>query len=88
MQNFNEPIKRMECHTEMLVLADGRVLVHNLTPELASALSKLNPEDKTIKPRENAGRRVLLARASDVKSARSHFCDREASIPRNPTSTQ
>jgi hypothetical protein len=76
-------MKRTECHTEMLVLGDGRVLVHNLTPELACALSKLNPQDQAMKPRENAGRRVMLARASDAKYAQSRFCDLDAGIERN-----
>lgn len=31
--------------TELLVLSDGRVLVHNLTAEFAALLSELNPDD-------------------------------------------
>ena len=31
--------------TELLVLHDGRILVHNLTPVFAEVLKELNPED-------------------------------------------
>ena len=31
--------------TELLLLSDGRVLVHNLTAEFAALLSELNPDD-------------------------------------------
>ena len=37
--------------SELLLLADGRILVHNLTPALAAVLSKLNPADEQIHPR-------------------------------------
>jgi hypothetical protein len=36
---------------EMLLLPDGRVLVHNLTPELARVLAGLNPNDAQLAPR-------------------------------------
>jgi hypothetical protein len=35
----------------LLLLADGRILVHNLTPAFAAVLSKLNPADEQIHPR-------------------------------------
>ena len=37
--------------TELLVLPDGRVLVHNLTPVFADLLSELNPDDEQLQPR-------------------------------------
>jgi hypothetical protein len=37
--------------TEILILSDGTLLIHNLTPAMASALNQINPEDSTIKPR-------------------------------------
>ena len=37
--------------TELLILADGGILVHNLTPTMAAILQELNPEDATIRPR-------------------------------------
>ena len=37
--------------SELLILPDGRILVHNLTPTMASVLRELNPDDDTIQPR-------------------------------------
>ncbi len=37
--------------TELLILPDGRVLVHNLTPAFANLLHELNPDDGQIRPR-------------------------------------
>lgn len=36
---------------ELLLLPDGRVLVHNLTPELAGWLAELNPGDPQLASR-------------------------------------
>lgn len=40
-----------ELHSELLLLPDGRILVHNLTQPMALALRKLNPDDTAINPR-------------------------------------
>lgn len=37
--------------TELLLLPDGRVLVHSLTPAFADLLRALNPRDEQIAPR-------------------------------------
>ena len=37
--------------TELLLLKDGRILAHNLTPEVAELLRELNPADEQIQPR-------------------------------------
>ena len=37
--------------TELLLLPDGRILVHNLTPAFAGLLHKLNPDDEHISSR-------------------------------------
>jgi hypothetical protein len=37
--------------TELLILADGTIYVHNLTPEMALVLSALNPLDPRMKSR-------------------------------------
>jgi len=37
--------------SELLILPDGRVLVHNLTPAFAGLLRELNPDDEQISPR-------------------------------------
>jgi hypothetical protein len=38
-------------HTELLVLPDGRILVHNLTPAFADLLRGFNPADEQISSR-------------------------------------
>jgi len=42
--------------TELLILGDGRIFVHNLTPELACLLSQLDPGDTAM--RERAGKEI------------------------------
>jgi hypothetical protein len=42
--------------TELLVLPDGRILVHNLTPVFADLLNELNPTDDAIKLRASESR--------------------------------
>ena len=44
---------RKDCalNTDLLILPDGRVLAHNLTPALAELLRELNPDDPQIQPR-------------------------------------
>ena len=37
--------------SELLLLPDGRILVHNLTPEFARLWRELNPDDPQILPR-------------------------------------
>ena len=38
-------------HSELLLLPDGRILVHNLTQPMALVLHELNPGDDSINPR-------------------------------------
>jgi len=40
--------------TELLILPDGRVFGHNLSPEVASLLRVLNPEDPLMRERASA----------------------------------
>lgn len=40
--------------TDLLILADGTTLVHNLTPAMATLLHELNRNDATISPRARA----------------------------------
>jgi len=37
--------------SELLILPDGQILVHNLTPAFAGLLHKLNPDDEQISSR-------------------------------------
>jgi len=46
---------RESLSTELLILPDGRILVHNLTPAFAALLSALNPADEQIRQRVNCG---------------------------------
>jgi len=39
---------------DILILSDGTILVHNLTPDMAAALNAVNPGDPTIAPRVRA----------------------------------
>ena len=48
-QNRREQVA--EWSSEILILPDGLVLVHNLTPVMAGVLHELNPDDDTIKSR-------------------------------------
>lgn len=38
-------------HSELLILPDGRILVHNLTPAFADLLHELNPDEMQIAAR-------------------------------------
>ena len=40
--------------TEMKILPDGRILVHNLTPMMAAILAGLNPADEQMRLRADA----------------------------------
>ena len=37
--------------SEVLIMADGKIYAHNLTPAMAAVLSELNPGDDAIKQR-------------------------------------
>ena len=39
--------------SELLILADGKILAHNITPVMAEVLSQLNPEDEGMSRRVN-----------------------------------
>lgn len=43
---------------ELLLLPDGRILVHNLTPAFARVLAALNPADRQLGPRAAFGVRA------------------------------
>lgn len=56
---MNSPIKlnqsrespKAELLSELLIMPDGKIYAHNLTPEMAAVLSELNPDDESIKRR-------------------------------------
>jgi len=37
--------------SELLILPDGRILAHSITPEMARVLSELNPADEAMNRR-------------------------------------
>ena len=37
--------------SEVLILPDGRILAHNISPVMARVLAKLDPADETMKQR-------------------------------------
>ena len=37
--------------TDLLILSDGRILAHNLTPTMAAMLTVINPQDEFLKSR-------------------------------------
>ena len=39
--------------SEFLILPDGKILAHNITPAVAKVLSELNPEDAAMRRRAN-----------------------------------
>ena len=41
--------------SELLILSDGTIFVHNLTPAMAGLLSELNPEDEAMRQRAEPG---------------------------------
>ena len=41
-------------HSEILILPDGRILAHNLTPVMARVLAGLNPRDAAMRRRGRA----------------------------------
>ena len=47
--------------TELLILGDGHIFVHNLTPQMAALLSQLDPHDELMRQRATTD--------SEIKSA-------------------
>jgi len=37
--------------SELLIMPDGRILAHNITPEMARVLAELNPADEAMNQR-------------------------------------
>ena len=55
------PKPQVELTTELLIMPDGKVMAHNLTPVMAAVLSELNPADEAIK------QRIITHVSSEVK---------------------
>lgn len=52
-------------HSELLILPDGRVLVHNLTPVMAKLLGELNPAEEEIRLRIESNQQPLVGRTHE-----------------------
>ena len=50
-ERANETQRSQDLVSELLILPDGRVLVHSLTPTFAALLSELNPACEQISSR-------------------------------------
>ena len=55
-KGLGKPRASSPAATDILILSDGTVLAHNLTPGMAKVLHQLNPKDETIRAR--AGRQT------------------------------
>lgn len=47
--------------SELLILPDGRVMAHNLTPNFVALLSELNPDAPQFRPRRELAEAEPLA---------------------------
>ena len=75
---MNAP-RRIFAHGELLVLPDGKILAHNITPEIAALLSELDPENRLMKQRAT-GR--LPERVSERSSRGDEALTAPAIVPR------
>jgi hypothetical protein len=53
--NFRATVNDGQSSGEILILPDGRILAHNITPALARVLSELNPDDAAMRQRASLG---------------------------------
>jgi hypothetical protein len=57
-----------ESVSELLILPDGQILVHNLTAAFADVLHELNPTEKQITARTRSSTHHALSRRSGAKA--------------------
>jgi len=63
----------MEDTTEFLILADGRIMVHSITPTMAAILSELNPHDELMRQRAHAvDQRGAINQVEGIKDPEGH----------------
>ncbi len=77
--NANRKSPRENQVSELLILPDGRILVHNLTRTFAELLSELNPNDEQISSR------ISLHSPPTRKSGRADLPVSPAARQRRPT---
>ena len=66
------PLRELECTSELLILPDGQVLVHNLTPVFAQLLLELNPACDAIAARVAPNERVPRGKQETSTTDHSH----------------
>ena len=49
--NYAASVEEGRCSAEILILPDGRILAHNITPAVAAVLAELNPDDESMRLR-------------------------------------
>jgi hypothetical protein len=64
-----------ETHTELLILPDGRILVHNLTPAMAALLHELDPRDRGM---------INRARVARARRHRNRIKQQASRMPHKP----
>jgi hypothetical protein len=52
--NYAATIEEGRSSAEILILPDGRILAHNITPAVAAVLAELNPADEPMRLRASA----------------------------------
>lgn len=52
--NFTATLQDGQSSGELLVLPDGRILAHNITPALARLLNEIAPGDEAMRQRADA----------------------------------
>jgi hypothetical protein len=50
--------------TELLILSDGKILVHNLTPAMAELLAELDPDNLEMRQRAEPKNAAMSCRIS------------------------
>jgi hypothetical protein len=53
--NTSQPLAE---HAELLILPDGRVLAHNITPDVAAILAGLDPGNELMEQRARPGKEL------------------------------
>ena len=49
----SKPRKAESDYSEILIMPDGKILAHSITPVMARVLAELNPKDKAMRRRAN-----------------------------------
>ena len=67
-------------NSEILILPDGKILAHNITPVLAGILTELNPDDEVMSRRAVRPRALKAGPLSQIGESRGG----EAQIENKP----